>query len=195
MQDYLNHIFAHAPVPTPDAADLEFEVRDLLRYEEYAQKVFIELQQEACPYRREGLLECLRREIKQSGMLIEGNLYMKDDNGCCILVWREAEREIKRAIRACEEDRHCLVDGIRDAYCLEDGIREAYCLEDARSTISSVVQQVKDTVKHTVKEIVKDIPTAQVVNINIQQLTIPVHIYSGDIGQVAETITSQQINH
>ena len=185
MQDYLNHIFAHAPVPTPDAADLEFEVRDLLRYEEYAQKVFIELQQEPCPYRREGLLECLRREIKQSGMLIEGNLYMKDDNGCCILVWREAEREIKRAIRACEEDRHCLEDCIRDAYCLEDG----------RSTISSVVQQVKDTVKHTVKEIVKDIPAANVVNINIQQLTIPVHIYSGDIGQVAETITSQQINH
>ncbi len=74
MQDYLNHIFAHAAMPPPDAEDLLFEVRDLLRHEEYAQKVFISIQRESCPYRREGLLECFRRELKASGMLKNGDL-------------------------------------------------------------------------------------------------------------------------
>lgn len=194
MQDYLNHIFAHTHIPTPDATDLLFEVRDLLRHEEYAQKVFIELQQEPCPYRREGLLECLRREIKQSGMLLEGNLYMKDDNDCCMLVWRDAEREIKRAIRACEEDKlkqqDCLSNNLNNDNI--DNFRPNQ-LPRATRGISSVVQQVKDTVKHTVKEIVKDIPTAQVVNINIQQLTIPVQIYNAPIGQYTHNIEHQEI--
>lgn len=182
----LNHIFPVGYPNIPTQEDLEFEVRDLLRHEAYAQKVFISIQQEPCPYRREGLLECLRRELRKLGMLIEGNLYMKDDNDCCCLVWRDAEREIKRAIRACEEDnsKQGAARGIID---------QPYGCTAQRTTISSVVQQVKDTVKHTVKEIVKDIPTAQVVNINIQQLTIPVQIYNAPIGQYTHNIENQEI--
>ena len=189
MQDYLSHIFAHAPVPIPDAADLEFEVQDLLRHEAYAQKVFSQLQHEPCPYRREGLLECLRRELRKSGMLIDGNLYMMDDNDYCCLVWRDAEREINRAIRACEEDRPCLVDGIRDAYCLEDAAEPLQVIGErlGRSTISSVVQQVKDTIKHTVKEIAGEIKPTSAVNIHIEQLTIPIHIYNAPIEQCDNT--------
>ena len=180
MQDYLNHIFAHAPVPIPDAADLEFEVQDLLRHEAYAQKVFNQLQHEPCPYRREGLLECLRRELRKSGMLIDGNLYMMDDNDYCCLVWRDAEREINRAIRACEEDnsKQGATRGIID---------QPYGYTAQRTTISSVVQQVKDTIKHTVKEIAGEIKPTSAVNIHIEQLTIPIHIYNAPIEQCDNT--------
>ena len=180
MQDYLNHIFAHAPVPIPDAADLEFEVQDLLRHEAYAQKVFNQLQHEPCPYRREGLLECLRRELRKSGMLIDGNLYMMDDNDYCCLVWRDAEREINRAIRACEEDnsKQGATRGIID---------QPYGYTAQRTTISSVVQQVKDTIKHTVKEIAGEIKPTSAVNIHIEQLTIPIHIYNAPIERCDNT--------
>lgn len=188
MQDYLSHIFAHAPVPIPDAADLEFEVQDLLRHEAYAQKVFNQLQHEPCPYRREGLLECLRRELRKSGMLIDGNLYMKDDNDYCCLVWLEAEREINRAIRACEEDnskqQDCLSDNLNNDNI--DNFRPNQ-LPRATRGISSVVQQVKDTVKHTIKEIAREIKPTSAVNIHIEQLTIPIHIYNAPIEQCDNT--------
>ncbi len=222
MQDYLNQIYAHAHIPTPDAADLLFEVQDLLRYEPYAQKVFIQLKRESCPYRREGLLECFRRELKDSGLLIEGNLYMMDNNDCCMLVWREAEREIKQAIRVCEKDKEDNLEQQEDVNLQQHKQQQEQLVSRAttqpatretiyqqceqlqtnnkdndtakRSTISSVVQQVKDTVKHTVKEIVKDITPQQPVNINIQQLTIPIHIYNAPIGQYGDTVISELDN-
>ena len=188
MQDYLNHIFAHAAMPPPDAEDLRFEVRDLLRHEEYAQKVFISIQRESCPYRREGLLECFRRELKASGMLKNGDLYMEDNNGYHYLVWQEAEREIKNAIRACEEDTCNLED-------VPLQLSEQHEVPTERATISTVVQQAKDSVKQAFKDIVKDIPTAQVANIHIQQLTIPIHIYNAPIGQYTHHIEQQEIKH
>jgi hypothetical protein len=58
-----------------------------------------------------------------------------------------------------------------------------------------MVHQVTDTIKLTVKEIFNDMPSAQVLNMHIQQLTIPVNVqvYNAPIGQYTHTIENQEI--
>ena len=65
-------------------------------------------------------------------------------------------------------------------------------LEVRDNTISGVAQQVQEAIKQTVLETMKNMPTQQVVNITIQQLTIPIHIYNAPIGNFAQ---EQHVDH
>ena len=192
MIEYLGRIYTHSGITPPDAEDIHNEVLDLLCHEEYAQKVFFQIQNEPSPYRRDALLECFRRELHSSHQLIKGHVCMEYD-GCTMIVWQDAEHEIKQAIRRCRneigEQRSC---SLEDASLLFSGRREAPTGEEVRGKI---VQQVKSTIKQIVQDIAADIDIRQGVNIHIKRLTIPVHIhnYNAPIGQYALHIEQQEL--
>lgn len=105
MTDYLNRIYTHTHTTPASAEDIDFEVLDMLRHEDYPQLVFQHIQHENCPFRRDALLERLRRALKDSGMLIDGQLYQLSDDNCLQMIWQNAEDEIKRAIRVCRNQQ------------------------------------------------------------------------------------------
>ena len=105
MIEYLNRIYSHTHTTPASAEDIDFEVLDMLRHEDYPQLVFQHIQHENCPFRRDALLERLRRALKDSGMLIDGQLYQQIDDNCLQMIWQNAEDEIKRAIRVCRNQQ------------------------------------------------------------------------------------------
>lgn len=105
MIEYLNRIYSHTHTTPASAEDIDFEVLDMLRHEDYPQLVFQHIQHENCPFRRDALLERLRRALKDSGMLIDGQLYQLSDDNCLQMIWQNAEDEIKRAIRVCRNQQ------------------------------------------------------------------------------------------
>lgn len=196
MIEYLDRIYTHSGITPPDAEDIHNEVLDLLCHEEYAQKVFFQIQNEPCPYRRDALLECFRRELHSSHQLIKGHVCMEYD-GCTMIVWQDAEYEIKQAIRRCRNE-------IQEFRSLEDGVppigRSQSELQDAASGCrlqvrGKIVQQVKSTIQQIVQDIAADITIGQGVSVHIDRLTIPVHIhnYNAPIGQYAHHIEQQEL--
>ena len=182
MIEYLDRIYTHSGITPPDAEDIHNEVLDLLCHEEYAQKVFFQIQNEPCPYRRDALLECFRRELHSSHQLIKGHVCMEYD-GCTMIVWQDAEHEIKQAIRRCRNE-------VQEFRSLEEAA--SGCRREVRGKI---VQQVKSTIQQIVQDIAADITIGQGVSVHIDRLTIPIHIhnYNAPIGQYAHHIEQQEL--
>ena len=207
MIEYLDRIYTHSGITPPDAEDIHNEVLDLLCHEEYAQKVFFQIQNEPCPYRRDALLECFRRELHSSRQLIKGHVCMEYD-GCTMIVWQDAEHEIKQAIRRCRS----LEDGVPPIGRSQSELKDAasgYRLEakgerrEARGERREVrgerlearIEQVKSTIQQIVQDIAADITIGQGVSVHIDRLTIPVHIhnYNAPIGQYWHHIEQQEL--
>lgn len=184
MIEYLDRIYTHSGITPPDAEDIHNEVLDLLCHEEYAQKVFFQIQNEPCPYRRDALLECFRRELHSNHQLIKGHVCMEYD-GCTMIVWQDAEHEIKQAIRRCRDE-------VQEFRRLEvKGERR----EVRGERLEARIEQVKSTFQQIVQDIAADIAIGQGMSVHIDRLTIPVHIhnYNAPIGQYAHHIEQQEL--
>ena len=189
MIEYLDRIYTHSGLTPPDAEDIHNEVLDLLCHEEYARKVFFQIQNEPCPYRRDALLECFRRELHSRHQLIQGHVCMEYD-GCTMIVWHNAEDEIKQAIRRCRR----VQDGVPPTGRSQSELQDA-ASGYRREVRGKIVQQVKSTLKQIVQDIAADIAIEQGVSVRIDRLTIPVHIhnYNAPIGQYAHHIEQQEL--
>ena len=118
-------------------------------------------------------------------------------DGCTMIVWQDAEHEIKQAIRRCRNE-------VQEFRSLEDGVppigRSQSELQDAASGCrlqvrGKIVQQVKSTIQQIVQDIAADITIGQGVSVHIDRLTIPVHIhnYNAPIGQYWHHVEQQEL--
>lgn len=213
MKHNLNHIFKSDYPNPPTEMDLKIEVQDMLRHCQFPADMLDQIAQNTCPYYKEALL-CVYEQLWHD-MIRRKDPFAGYESGCnWICYWTDFETDFRHAYHLFQEEQstYQYPEATREIEqqsptdnrveepspqhaeepLLHTGRNE---LPTQQSAIANMVHQVTDTIKLTVKEIFNDMPSAQVLNMHIQQLTIPVNVqvYNAPIGQYTHTIENQEI--
>lgn len=173
----LSHIFPSDYLNPPTEMDLQYEVQDMLRHTEYPPNLLSKINSLPCPYYKEALMVCFKKEWKKMVEEQDSRTGYYDSDGRWVVCWQEAEVDMRKYIKRFrnEQDTHTY----------------AATNNEIPATIPpapTIVKQITSGIKQAVEEIVKlkEVAQYQPITININ-----IHNYNAPIGQNALNIEHQ----